>query len=77
MNYLDKITSYVWYNPDMGLYQKGTHDEYQSFLELSGMKDEFSLILKLDNHSDILAYKIVKQLNDAKTELLEEKRYAV
>jgi len=77
MNNSDKVTGYVWYNPDMGLYQKGTHEEYQGFLQLSGMKQEFSLILKLTNHSDILAYKIVRQLNDAKAELMKKGRYAV
>lgn len=77
MNYTEKVTGYVWYNPDMGLYQKGTHEEYDTFLQQSGMKKEFSLILKLTNHSDILAYKIVRQLNQSKAELMEQKRYAV
>lgn len=71
------ITGYVWYNPDMGLYQKGSKTEFQSFLEQSGLKKEFSLILKLTNESDLLAYKIVKQLNVARAELQEKARYAV
>jgi len=73
----EKVTGYVWYNPDMGLYQKGTKAEFQNFLELSGLKQEFSLILKLTNESDVLAYKIVKQLNIARAELQTEARYAV
>ncbi|MGB3464092.1 MAG: hypothetical protein WBA74_02440 [Cyclobacteriaceae bacterium] len=72
-----KITGYVWYNPDMGLYQKGSGHEFQTFLEQSGLKKEFSLILKLTNESDLLAYKIVKQLNVARAELQEKARYAV
>ena len=73
----EKITGYVWYNPDMGLYQKGSHEEFQIFLEQSGLKQEFSLILKLTNESDLLAYKIVKQLNIARAELQENRRYAI
>lgn len=58
-----KITGYIWYNPDMGIYQKGTIEEYKHFYELSGKKNGFSLILELTNHSDILAYRLVKELN--------------
>ena len=76
-NTSEQVTGYVWYNPDMGLYQKGTKEEFQNFLELSGLKKEFSLILKLTNESDLLAYKIVKQLNVARAELQNEARYAV
>ena len=28
----EKVTGYVWYNPDMGLYQKGKKEEFESFL---------------------------------------------
>ena len=73
----EKITGYVWYNPDMGLYQKGTRTEFKNFLQLSGLKKEFSLILKLTNESDILAYKIVKQLNAAIAEVTQHTRLAV
>ena len=76
-NSTEQVTGYVWYNPDMGLYQKGTGEEFQNFLELSGLKEEFSLILKLTNESDLLAYKIVKQLNIARAEFQNEARYAV
>ena len=58
-----KITGYIWYNPDMGIYQKGKLEEYRHFFELSGKKAGFSLILELTNQSDILAYKLVKELN--------------
>ena len=61
-----KITGYIWYNPDLGIYQKGTFEEYNHFFELSGKKEGFSLILELTNHSDILAYRLVKELNLAK-----------
>ena len=73
----EKVTGYVWYNPDMGLYQKGTKGEFQSFLESSGLKEEFSLILKLTNESDLLAYKIVKQLNLARQEIQQEANMVV
>mgnify|MGYP001799605639 CR=1 FL=1 len=71
------VTGYVWYNPDMGLYQKGKKEEFESFLQSSGLKKEFSLILKLTNESDILAYKIVKQLNVARAQLEAEARIAI
>ncbi len=77
MNSAEKITGYVWYNPDMGLYQKGKKEEFESFLQLSGLKKEFSLILKLTNESDLLAYKIVKQLNIARAQLNYESKIAV
>ena len=77
INSAEKISGYVWYNPDMGLYQKGKKEEFENFLQLSGLKKEFSLILKLTNESDILAYKIVKQLNEAKAMLNAEARLAV
>ena len=76
-NSAEKITGYVWYNPDMGLYQKGKKEEFENFLQLSGLKKEFSLILKLTNESDILAYKIVKQLNIARAQLEAGARIAV
>ncbi len=76
-NSAEKITGYVWYNPDMGLYQKGKKEEFESFLQSSGLKKEFSLILKLTNESDLLAYKIVRQLNEARAQLSLEAKLAV
>jgi len=76
-NSAENITGYVWYNPDMGRYQKGKKEEFENFLQLSGLKKEFSLILKLTNESDILAYKIVKQLNIARAQLEYDARVAV
>ena len=73
----EKVTGYVWYNPYMGLYQKGQKEEFESFLQSNGLKKEFSLILKLTNESDILAYKIVKQLNVARAQLEAEARVAI
>ena len=73
-----KITGYIWYNPDMGIYQKGKKEEYNHFFEMSGKKEGFSLILELTNHSDILAYKLVKELNLAKeTHIRSQMRPAV
>ena len=69
MNYLnDKATGYIWFNPITGMYQKGKAEEFKRSAEQSGRKEDFSLILKLTNESDILAYKIVKQLNIARAE---------
>ena len=68
----ENITEYVWYNPGEGLYQKGTREEFKYFLQISGFKEEFSLIMKLTNESSLLARKVVKQLNLARQELLKE-----
>ena len=32
-NSAEKITGYVWYNPDMGLYQKGKKEEFEKKLD--------------------------------------------
>ena len=72
------VTGYIWYNPDMGIYQKGKLEEYKHFFELSGKKAGFSLILELTNQSDILAYKLVKELNLANdSHLASQMRRAV
>ncbi|MEL7147941.1 MAG: hypothetical protein AAFO69_16325 [Bacteroidota bacterium] len=63
---------YVWYNSIAGLYQKGSRQEFKYFLEVSGAKEEFSLIMKLSNRSSLLAKKVVEQLNLARQELVQE-----
>ena len=65
-------TEYVWYNAGEGLYQKGTRQEFKYFLQISGAKEEFSLMMKLSNQSSLLAYKVVEQLNIARQELVQE-----
>ncbi|MCR9249075.1 MAG: hypothetical protein NXI20_01570 [bacterium] len=66
-----QITGYIWYNPDTTMYQKGSLDDFNFFAESSEKKDEYSLIMKLNNASDILAYKLVKELNNARHNLVE------
>ena len=60
-----RTVGYIWYNPDLSLYQKGSKEDFDSFYDKSGRKEQFSLILKLTPISDLLAYRIVKELNDA------------
>ncbi len=74
---IEKTTGYIWYNPDMGLYQKGSRKEFDNFFNLSGRKEEFTLILKLNAVSDILAYKMVKELNAAKDGMAAPMRLAM
>ena len=65
-------TEYVWYNAGEGLYQKGTRQEFKYFLQISGANGEFSLMMKLNNKSSLVAYKVVEQLNIARQELVQE-----
>ena len=74
---IEKTTGYIWYNPDMGLYQKGSKAEFDNFFKLSGRKEEFTLILKLNAVSNILAYKMVKELNAAKESVSSPMRLAM
>ncbi len=67
-----QITGYIWYNPDTTMYQKGSLEDYHFFSDNSDKKDEFSLIMKLNNASDILAYKLVKELNNARHHITEQ-----
>ena len=63
MKDLNKTIGYIWYNPDFDLYQKGKKEEYDNFCDTSTKKDQFSLILRLTPVNDMLAYKMVKELN--------------
>ncbi len=71
MTKTNKITGYIWYNPETGMYQKGSKEDYQFFYEGSGMKEGYSLILKLTNQSDLLAYRLVRDLNNMKQKVLD------
>ncbi len=71
MSKSEKITGYIWYNPETGMYQKGSKEDYEYFYEGSGKKEGYSLILKLTNQSDLLAYKLVRGLNTAKQQMLD------
>ncbi len=64
MKDLNKTVGYIWYNPDFELYQKGKKEEYDAFCDSSARKAEFSLILRLTPVNDMLAYKMVKELNE-------------
>ncbi len=66
-----QITGYIWYNPDTKMYQKGSMEDYHYFYDQSENQGEFSLIMKLNNRSDILAYKLVKELNVARHKLMD------
>ena len=59
------IIGYIWFNPDEGVYQKGNREEYDLIIEASILKSGFSLILELTNQSDLLAHRLVKELNQA------------
>lgn len=73
----EKITGYVWFDSMTGLYQKGSEEEFGNYLQLSGLQKEYSLILKLTSESDLLAHKIVKQLNIASREIAGPEQVAV
>ena len=64
MSNIKKGLKYIWYNPDLMLYQKGTMEEFERLVDSSPLHSNFSLIVKLNTTSDLLAHKIIEELND-------------
>ncbi len=62
---------YIWFNPDKGIYQNGTKEEYSICYAKSKQRELCSLILELVNGSDLLEDKLVKELNAASDHMVQ------
>lgn len=57
---------FIWYNPDLDLYQKGTMKEYDSMLYASQNRHRFDVIYEFTNTSNQLVDKVLAALNSAR-----------
>lgn len=57
---------FIWYNPDLDLYQKGTMKEYDSMLYTSPNKHRFDVIYEFTSTSGTLIDKVLFALNSAR-----------
>ncbi|MEQ8471452.1 MAG: hypothetical protein RIC35_09710 [Marinoscillum sp.] len=54
---------FIWYNPDLNAYQKGTMREYDKLIESSSNGDRFDILYEFPESSDRLVDKILSSLN--------------
>lgn len=54
---------FIWYNPDLNAYQKGTMKEYDKLIESSPNRDRFDILYEFPEESDKLIDKILNSLN--------------
>ena len=54
---------FIWYNPDLNAYQKGTMNEYDKLIESSSNGDRFDILYEFPEESDKLINKILNSLN--------------
>lgn len=54
---------FIWYNPDLNAYQKGTMQEYEALVQTSSNGDRFDILYEFPEESDKLIDKILNSLN--------------
>ena len=54
---------FIWYNPDLNAYQKGTMKEYEALVQASSNGDRFDILYEFPEESDKLIEKILNSLN--------------
>ena len=54
---------FIWYNPDLNAYQKGTMNEYDKLVASSSNGDRFDILYEFPEESDKLINKILNSLN--------------
>ena len=71
MTTTNHVKGYIWYDPEAGFYQKGSTIEFQRYYSSSTRKKDFQILFEITGTtSDLLAYRLVKQLNKAKKDLM-------
>lgn len=54
---------FIWYNPDLDVYQKGTMRDYDLLLSLSANSDRFDILYEFNDTTEKLMDKILNSLN--------------
>ena len=54
---------FIWYNPDLDSYQRGTMREYDLLLSISSNSDRFDILYEFSHTSDKIINKILQSLN--------------
>lgn len=54
---------YIWYNPDLDVYQKGTFNKYEELSASSMNYDRYDILYEFPESSECLMDKILSSLN--------------
>lgn len=54
---------FIWYNPDLDVYQKGTMKMYDELVSASKNSDRFDILYEFSDTSEKLIHKILNSLN--------------
>lgn len=54
---------FIWYNPDLDIYQKGTMRDYDILMSLSPNSNRFDILYEFTQTSQKLVDKILNSLN--------------
>ncbi|WP_258105013.1 hypothetical protein [Marinoscillum sp. MHG1-6] len=61
----------IWYNPDLGIYEKGSLKQYDRALLSSTNKDRFDILYEFSEPSMKLTDKVLNSLNAARSMFLD------
>ena len=62
---------FIWYNPDLDLYQKGSMRDYDVIISCSPNTDRFDILYEFNDTTEQLMDKILNSLNSLREMELE------
>lgn len=62
---------FIWYNPDLNTYQKGSIKDYDRLISCSHNSDRFDILYEFDNTKERLMEKVLNSLNAVREMKLE------
>ncbi len=73
-----QITGYVWYDPSIGFYQKGSKLEFHQFYQSSTQKQECQILYEMTSEtSETMIDMLVEELNEAKRDAIITKYWKI
>ncbi len=73
-----QVTGYIWYDPTVGFYQKGSKVEFNKYYRNDTKKIDCQIIYEMTSDtSDSLMQVLVNELNEAKRESITTKYWKI
>lgn len=65
---IEKPMHFIWYNPDLSEYKYGNVAAFNGEIESANNPKAYTVLMEFDKDSQLLANKIIQQLNIANTQ---------